>query len=109
MAIGQRRVRQWPEVLSGLQLGGVGWQEEQMHMLRHTQPRTRMPARPIQHEDDLLVGACADCGRERLQFDLEETQAHGRGEVEDRALGRRMDETDQIAPLKAVLDGSVST
>lgn len=36
MPIGQRGVGEWPEMFSGLQFWGVGWQKQQVEVIRHT-------------------------------------------------------------------------
>ncbi len=104
MAIGQCCVRQRPEVLGWLQLRRIGGQEEQMHVLGHTQPHTRVPARPVQHEHDLLGRAGAHRLGERRQLRLKERDVDGRGQVEDGPSGGRMDEANEVAPLEPMLD-----
>lgn len=60
VAIGQRGVGQRPEVFSGLQLGGIGGQEEQVEVLRDPELETAVPASPVQDQHDLLVRTRAD-------------------------------------------------
>jgi len=96
--IGQR-----PEVLSGLQFGGIRRQEEQMHMVRHLQPEAGVPPSAIQHEDNLLVGAGANLARELRQLDLEERDGDTRGQMKECPSRGGMDKANQVAPGKAVL------
>lgn len=59
MAVGQHGIGQRPEMLGGLKLGRVGGQEEQIDVLGHLEMDARVPARSVEHQDDLLAGACA--------------------------------------------------
>ena|SRR5690242_17663828 len=77
--------QQSQEMLGGLQLGGVGRQEEQVDVLRHAQLDAGMPTSAVQHEHDLLARAGADLAGKRVQFGLEQRDAHRGGEVEDSA------------------------
>ena len=36
VTVGQRGVGEWPEMFSGLQFWGVGWQKQQVEVIRHT-------------------------------------------------------------------------
>jgi hypothetical protein len=47
MAARQDGVRQLPQALDRLRVWGIGWQEEQVDVLRHAQARRAMPPRPI--------------------------------------------------------------
>ena len=71
MLVDQRRVSQRPQVLGGLQLRRVGWQEEQTDVVGHPQAHAGVPTRPIQHKDDLLGGAGPYLSGEHSQFHLE--------------------------------------
>src|SRR5260370_38919336 len=94
-------------MLSGLELWGVGGQNEQMDVLGHTQVHAAgFPASAIEHEDDLLGGTGADLAGECFQLDLAERDADRGGQMKDRTPRRGMDEADQIAPLEAVLHRS---
>jgi hypothetical protein len=55
-AVDQDRVRQWPQVLGGLQFGRIGREKQQVDVVGYAQVDTGVPSRPIQYEDDLLVG-----------------------------------------------------
>ena len=104
VAVGERGVGQRPEVLGRLQLGRVGWQEEQVDVLGHAQLGTGMPAGAVEDEDDLLGRAGADLTGEFGELDREERDRHAGGEVEEGPPRGRLDEADQIAPREAVLD-----
>jgi hypothetical protein len=104
MAVGQDRVGQWPEVLGRLQLGRVGWQEQEVDVLGDPQAGAGVPPRPVEHEDDLLGRPGAHRAGERLQLGLEQADAHRGGEMEDGAARGGVDEADQVAPRVAVLD-----
>jgi hypothetical protein len=109
MAVGQHGVSQWPEMLSRLQFGRVRRQEEQMDVLRHAQMDAGVPACAVENEDDLFGGTGAHLAGKRRQFDFEEWDADGRGQVEDAPTRSRMHETDEVAPRIAVLDGRTGT
>ena len=81
--IDERGVAQRPEVLGGLQLGRIGWQKEQVHVVGHAQAQTGVPAGAIEDEHDLLAGA-----RPRLTGKL--GQLHFKERDADR--GRQMEE-----------------
>ncbi len=102
VAVDQAGVGQWPQVLGRLELGRVRRQEEQMDMLGYTQAEARVPAGPVEHEDDLLAGTGPDRVGERGELDFKECNADARCQVEDRATRSRMDEANEIAPGEAV-------
>ncbi len=110
VAIDQHGIRQRPQMLGGLELGRIRREKPQVDVLGmrgHAQLDARMPARAIQHEDDLFGGAGADLTGEGRQLDFEEGDADRRwqmGQMQDRAPGGGgMDEADQGAPGVAVL------
>lgn len=93
-----------PEMFGGLQLGGIRRQEEQMHMVGHAQLETRVPAGPIEDEDDLLGGSRARLLREGRELGFEDRDAHLRGLVKEGPARGRMDKADEPVPREAVLD-----
>lgn len=103
MAIGQRRVGQRPQVLSWLEFRRVGWQKEQMDMVGHAQVDTAVPARAVKDEHNLLVWARAHLARKGSEFDLEERDIDGGGEVKDGATRGGMHKSYQVVPLIAPL------
>ncbi len=107
--VDQGGVGQRPEVLGGLQLGGIGRQKQQVHMIRHAQMDAGVPAGAIQDEHNLLVGAGTDLAGERGQFHLKERNADGGSEMEDGPAGSGMDEAHEVAPGEAVLHGGDRT
>jgi len=48
MLVDQRLVGQRPEMFGRLELGGIRRQKQQVHVLRHPQLDTRMPASAVQ-------------------------------------------------------------
>lgn len=105
VAIDQHRIGQGPQMLGRIELGGIGWQEEQMDVVGDAQPGAAMPARAVQDEHDLLGGAGADRASKGRQLDLEQRNGDGRGEMEHGAPRGGMHEPDQVAPVEAVLNG----
>ena len=103
MPVGQHRVGQRPQVLRGLQLGGVGRQEQQMDVLGHAQPQAFVPAGTVEHEDDLFGRTGADLTGEGGQLHLEERDTDGGGQTKDGAPRGGMDEADEVTPVVAVL------
>ena len=66
--VGEWLIEDGPEVLGGLQFGGIRRQEEQVHVLGDPQPHARrLPAGAIQDEDDPGRGRSACWGWLRLR------------------------------------------
>ena len=103
MAVDEDAVGEQPEVLGGLQLGGLRWQEEQVDMVGHEQLHARMPPCPIQHQHDLLVGSRAGLLGEGGELGFEDLDAHLRGLVKEGTARGGMDKADQPTPDEAVL------
>ena len=96
-------VGQRPQAFGGLDLGRVRWQEHQFNALRNHQILGDMPARAVEHQDDVLVGTGADLGGERRQERPEQRGVDAVGdEPHDLARGGP-DEAVQIKPLVAVM------
>ena len=55
MAVDQQRIGERPQMFSGMEFWGIGWQEEQVDVVRHAQALRAMPAGAIQQEYDLLA------------------------------------------------------
>lgn len=72
-------------MLSRLEFGRVGWQEQEMDMRGHLQPEAAVPARAIKHQDNLLGGAGADGLGKDGQLHLKERDADLGGQVEEGA------------------------
>ena len=106
MAVGERRIGERPQMFRWLEFGRIRRQKEQVDVVRHAQALGAVPAGPIQHEHNLLVGTGSDCLGKGGEFRLEEGHAHRGGQMKDRAAGGGMDEADQVSPLVAVLDRS---
>ncbi len=75
-----------------------------MDVVRHAQLDTGMPARPIEHEDDLLGRAGADLACKFGQFDFKHGNADRRRQMEDGPTRGRMHEAHQVTPGEAVLN-----
>jgi hypothetical protein len=105
-------VGQRPQAFGGLDLWRVRWQEHQFNALRNHQIPGDMPARAVEHQDDVLVGTGADLGGERRQERAEQGGVDAVGdEPHDLARGGP-DEAVQIKPLVAVMatgDGAAAT
>jgi hypothetical protein len=69
-----------------------------MDVLGHVQFDAGMPARLVQDEHNLLLGAGADLLGKGGQCDFEEGDADRGRQMKDRAAGSRVDEADQVAP-----------
>ena len=62
-----------------------------------------MPARAVEHQDDVLVGAGADLGGERCQQRAEQGGVDAVGDEPDDLARGWSDEAVQIKPLVAVM------
>ena len=103
VAVDQDRVGERPQVLSGLQLGRIGRQEEQVHMLWHPQTHAgRFPARPIEHEDNLLAGTGSHGARAFGELDFKERDAHAGGQMEEGPTRSRMHNANEVTPGEAM-------
>ena len=81
----------------------VRWQEHQFNAFRNFQILGDMPARAVEHQDDVLVEAGANLGGERGQERAEQRGVDAVGdEPHDLARGGS-DEAVQIKPLVAVM------
>ena len=109
MAVDQRRIRERPEVLGRLKLGRVGGQEQQVDILGHRQAVAGVPARAVEHEHDVLVRSGPGGLGKSLQFHREVGGGDAGGQVPDGAARGGMDESHQVAPLVARLDGGDGT
>ena len=69
--IGKRLIGERPQAFCGLQLGRMGWQKEQMQPFWNHELPTLVPARLIQHQENLLV-------RPRALFPCEGGQREGK-------------------------------
>ena len=58
-------------LLDRREVGRVGRQEEQVHVVGHREMCAGMPPRAIEDEHDPLGGSRPDCARERREFCLE--------------------------------------
>jgi len=96
-------VGQRPQAFGGLDLWRIRRQEHQFNALRNHQIRGDVPARAVEHQDDVLVGTGADLGGERRQQRAEQRGIDAvSDEPHDLARGGP-DEAVQIEPLIAVM------
>ena len=96
-------VRQRPQAFGWLDLWRVRWQEHQFNAFRNFQILGDMPARAVEHQDDVLVEAGANFGGERPQECAEQRSVDAVGdEPHDLARGGP-DEAVQIEPLVSVM------
>lgn len=101
--IDDRLVRQRPQAFGGLDLWRVRWQEHQFNAFRNFQIPGDMPARAVEHQDDVLVEAGANLSGERPQERAEQRSVDAVGdEPHDLARGGP-DEAVQIKPLVSVM------
>lgn len=103
VAVRERGVGQRPEMFGGLDLGRVGGQEEQMHVVGHAQFHAAMPAGAVEDQYNLFARPGAHLACKGGQLDLKERDGDGGRQVEEDATRGRMDKPDDIAPLIAGL------
>ena len=96
------RVGERPQMLGGLQFGRVGWKDQQVHVLGHTEAHAGMPTGTVEHEDDLLGGTGPDGTGKRGELHCKHGNADGRGQMQDGAPRGRVDKADEGAPGEAV-------
>ena len=101
--IDDRLVRQRPQAFGGLDLWRVRGQEHQFNALRNHQILGDMPARAVEHQDDVLVGAGTRLGGERRQERAEQSGIDTVGDEPHDLAGGWPDEAVQIEPLVAVM------
>lgn len=100
--IGERLVGQRPEVLGGLEFGGVGGLDEEMNAVGHLHLLAGMPAGAIKHQR--LGRSCANILSKGSRH-LAEDGPSDRGQEPPLGLpGGRPDKATDIQPLVALLD-----
>jgi hypothetical protein len=104
MLIDEDRIGQGPEVLGWLELGRIGRQKQQVHVLRHPQTHTGVPARPVEYQHNLLAGTGSGCASKSRQLRFKEGNRDAGGQMKDGAARGGMDKADDVAPGKAVLN-----
>lgn len=77
-----------------------------MDVVGHMQALGTVPARPIQHEHDLLLRRGADRLGEGGELDFKEGNADRARQVEHGAARGGMDKGHEVAPFVAMLHGS---
>jgi hypothetical protein len=96
-------IRQRPQAFGGLDLWRVRRQEHQFNALRNHQILGDVPARAVEHQDDVLVGTGADLGGERRQQRPEQRGVDTVGDEPHDLAGSGPDEAIKIEPLVAVM------
>ena len=103
--VGERLIGEGPEVLGGLQLRRIRRQEHQVDALGNLHRLAGVPARPIEHQDDPLLWSRSPIASKGGEHLAEEDSRDG-GQQPPLGLARtRADETTDIEPLVALLDG----
>ena len=110
MPIHQDGIGERPQMFGGLEFGRIRRQEEQVDVVGHTQALGAVPARPIQHEHDLLAWCWLPTWRAKAASSASKSGMLTDGrQMKDGASRGGMDEAHQIAPFVAVLHGSEGT
>jgi hypothetical protein len=104
VAIRQWFVRQGPSAFGRLQLRRVRWQNVQVHSCRPLHLRARMPACPVEHQEELLTRCRSDGLGQRRQSHRERWGGHGRQQQPPCPPRGGMDEGREVTPLGAVRD-----
>jgi hypothetical protein len=81
----------------------VRWQEHQFNALRNFQILGDMPARAVEHQDDVLVHAGTNLGGERGQERAEQRGVDAVGDEPHDLASGGPDEAVQIKPLVSVM------
>jgi hypothetical protein len=102
MAISQDLIGQRPQPLGGLQLRGVRGQKVQMDSCRRLYLRAHMPARTVEHEEDLFPWSCADGVGKLSQSDHKRGNRHSGQEQPPCPARPRLHEGIEITPLVAM-------
>jgi hypothetical protein len=105
MAVHEDGVGERPQMLGGLQFGGIRRQEEQMHVVGDLQALGLVPACAVQDQHDLLGGAGSHRGGKGSELGFEKRDVHARRQMKDGPPRGRVHEPDEVAPFVAVLDG----
>src|SRR5918994_4138409 len=102
-------VRQRPQAFGGLDLWRIRRQEHQFNSVRNLQILGDVPARAVEHQDDVLVGTGADLGGERRQERAEQSGIDAVGDEPHDLAGGWPDEAIKIEPLVAVMAAGART
>lgn len=106
MLVDQHGVGERPQMLSWLEFGGVGQQEQQVDMFGHPHSRTVMPVGTVQHQHNLFGWTRPDLMGEGFQLHREELDIDHRCQMPHHAPGGGMHKTDEVAPRIPMLDWS---
>lgn len=92
-----------PEVLGGLEFGGVGRQVDEPQTLGHAQPRLRVPACAVEQQDDRALAARAGLLRKQGQQALEQRLGDAVADGPVALAGGRRHEGGDVEPFVAVM------
>lgn len=101
--VGQRLVSQGPEPLGRLDFWRIGRQEHQLDPFWYLQVLGDVPARLVEYQNDVLVGAGADLPGKRCEKGAEGRGIDAIADKPDHLSGCRADETIEIEPLEPVM------
>ena len=102
MAVDDGLVDMGPESFGGLQLGGVGRQEDEADAFGDGE-RLGVPAGAVEDEDDDPVASGARLAGEEREGVLEELLVDAGGEIPEALAGGRRDEGGDVEPFEAVV------
>lgn len=92
-----------PEVLGGLEFGGIGRQVDAPQTVQHAQSGFSVPAGAVEQKDDRALWACAGLASEQRQQTLKERLEDAVADVPMALAGGRRDEGGDVEPLPAVM------
>jgi len=101
--IDDRLVHKWPEPLGGLELRAIRGQEGERDPLRHGQALGPVPARVVEHEDDVPLAPRPDITGKGGQQLLEQRLGETCREKPDRLAAGRLHEGGDMQPLVAMV------
>lgn len=101
--VGQRFIGQGPETLGRLNFWRIWRQEHQFDPVWHIEVIGYVPTRPVEHQNDVLVGACADLTGERREKSTEDQGIDGIANEPHHLSGCRTHEAIEVEPLEPVV------
>ena len=101
-SVGDGFVGERPQVLGRLEFRGVGRQEAEPDAVGDAQPLADMPAGAVEHQDDGLVRAGADCGGETVEHALEQRDIDAIGQLPFDRAGGWPHKTVEVEPFVLV-------
>jgi hypothetical protein len=101
----ERLVGERPEVFGRLELRGIRGQDQEVNALRDHHLRAGVPARPIEHQEEVLLRSCPDVTGERGQDETERLRRDGGKQPPLCLPGGGTDKATDVEPLVALLHG----